>query len=178
MTNRTQRLPGKRYVHTAISSPVGRLTLVATDEGLAAILWANDRPGRVRLPLEAEEPTHPILIETGRQLAEYFAGARTSFTLPLDPHGTPFQQKVWRALLTIPFGETRTYSEIARQIGSAAAGRAVGAANGRNRIAIVVPCHRVIGADGSLTGFAAGLDRKRFLLGLEAKGRPREHLLF
>src|SRR3954453_10297482 len=104
MTKRTQRFAGKRYVHTSISSPVGRLTLVATDAGLAAILWENDRPGRVRLPLETEEPTHPVLIETGRQLAEYFAGRRTSFTLPLDPHGTPFQQKVWRALLTIPFG--------------------------------------------------------------------------
>src|SRR5882757_832638 len=99
----------KRYVYTIVDSPVGRLTLVATDEGLAAILWANDRPGRVRLPIEAEDSDHPVLLETARQLEAYFAGRRTTFDLPLDLEGTAFQRTVWHALLTIPFGETRSY---------------------------------------------------------------------
>jgi methylated-DNA-[protein]-cysteine S-methyltransferase len=164
MTDSTHRVSGKRYFHTFMSSPVGRLTLIASDAGLAAILWENDRPGRVRLPLDTERPDHPVLVETSRQLAEYFAGHRTSFELPLDPHGTPFQQKVWRALLTIPFGETRTYGQIAQQVGSAEAVRAVGAANGRNPLSIVAPCHRVIGASGALTGFAGGHVAKPYRL--------------
>src|SRR5436190_303516 len=117
----------KRYVYSFVSSPVGRLTLVATDDGLAAILWEHDRPGRVRLLLAAEEPRHPVLIETARQIGEYFDRRRHVFTVPLDVTGTPFQRKVWEALLTIPFGETRTYAQIARQLGSPDAVRAVGA---------------------------------------------------
>jgi methylated-DNA-[protein]-cysteine S-methyltransferase len=159
----------KRYVSTTVDSPIGRLTLVATDEGLAAILWQKERPGRVRLSIEAEDARHPVLVETARQLEEYFAGTRKTFALELDVAGTPFQRKVWRALLTIPFGETRSYGQIARQIGNPDAVRAVGAASGRNPVAIVAPCHRVIGSTGKLTGFAGGLDVKAQLLALEGR---------
>jgi methylated-DNA-[protein]-cysteine S-methyltransferase len=157
----------KRYVYKMIDSPVGRLTLIATDAGLAGILWPDDRPGRVRLPLEAHDDTHPVLVEAERQLTEYFAAGRTVFTVPLDPSGTPFQRKVWGALQTIPYGQTRSYGEIARQIGHPDAVRAVGAANGRNPLSIVTPCHRVIGTNGKLTGFAGGLPVKAQLLALE-----------
>lgn len=160
----------KRYVSKVVESPVGRLTLVATDEGLAGILWPAERPGRVRLDIAAEDDRHPVLIEAERQLAEYFSGRRRSFALRLDVSGTPFQRKVWSALLTIPFGETRSYAQIARQIGSAGAVRAVGAANGRNPVSIVAPCHRVIGSNGRLTGFAGGLEAKARLLALEGAG--------
>ena len=155
-------------VYKWVDSPVGRLKLVATDEGLAAILWATDRPGRVRLKPDAEDAGHPVLAEAARQLAEYFDGRRRTFDLKLDFAGTAFQRKVWSALLTIPFGETRSYAEIARQIGSPGASRAVGAANGRNPISIMAPCHRVIGAGGKLTGFAGGLEAKAYLLELES----------
>lgn len=156
------------YVHKIIASPVGRLELVARGEGLAAILWENDDPKRVRLGERAERPDHPVLLETERQLGEYFAGVRTDFTVPLDLAGTEFQKAVWQALLTIPFGETRTYAGIARQIGHPRAYRAMGAANGRNPVSIIVPCHRAIGTDGRLHGFAGGLDAKRYLLALES----------
>src|SRR3954453_10341004 len=128
---RADRKTEKHHVYKMVESPVGRLTLVATDDGLAAILWENDRPRRVRLEIGAENHLHPVLVETERQLEEYFAGERTAFTVALDLAGTPFQLKVWNALLTIPFGETRSYGEIARQIGNPDAVRAVGAANGR-----------------------------------------------
>lgn len=157
----------KRCVYKVMDSPVGRLTLVASNEGLAAILWENDRPGRVKLNIESEDASHPLLVEAERQLQEYFAGRRTTFALALDLAGTPFQRTVWDALLTIPFGQTRTYGDIARQIGSPDAVRAVGAANGRNPVSIVAPCHRVIGSDGKLTGFAGGLEAKARLLALE-----------
>jgi len=154
-------------VYKQMASPVGRLTLVATDNGLAAILWENDRPGRVRLNVEAEEADHPVLIEAERQLEEYFAGRRKQFALTLDVSGTAFQRRVWNALLTIPFGETRSYGQIATQIGNPNAVRAVGAANGRNPVSIVAPCHRVVGSTGALTGFAGGLDVKARLLAFE-----------
>ena len=157
----------KTLVSKSLRSPVGVLTLIASDDGLAAILWENDRPGRVRLGAVTADPRHPVLVETERQLAEYFAGRRKAFDLPLAFAGPDFQQKVWRALLTIPFGETRSYAAIARQIGQPTAVRAVGAANGRNPISIVAPCHRVIGSSGALTGFAGGLDTKAYLLRLE-----------
>ncbi len=166
----------KRHVYKRVPSPVGRLTLVATDDGLAAILWENDRPSRVRLNLCEEAHNHPVLVEAERQLGEYFAGRRTRFALALDPSGTDFQRKVWSALMTIPFGETRSYAEIARQIGNPRAVRAVGAANGRNPLSIVAPCHRVLGSNGALTGFAGGLDVKARLLALEggeAQASPR-----
>ena len=157
----------KFYVHRIVSSPIGKLTLVATDEGLAAILWQNDRPRRVPLDVGAEETAHPVLVETERQLREYFAGHRKDFALKLDVAGTEFQHKVWNALRTIPFGETRSYAQIAAQIGHPTAVRAVGAANGRNPVSIVTPCHRVIGSTGHLTGFAGGLDIKAHLLAME-----------
>jgi len=140
---------------------------VASDSGLAAILWENDNPRRVPVNLVAEDPDHPVLIETEKQLREYFAGQRQVFSVPLDFGGTEFQNQVWQALLSIPFGETRTYTEIARQIGKPAAVRAVGAANGRNPISIIAPCHRVLGSTGNLTGFAGGLRAKAHLLALE-----------
>ena len=152
------------YVFKTAPSPVGRLKLVASDAGLAAVLWENDVPHRVRLGPMVEGSAHPILVETGRQLAAYFAGNLKAFNIPLDIKGTEFQGRVWAALLTIPFGETRSYGQIARQIGHPAAVRAVGAANGRNPISIVAPCHRVVGASGALTGFAGGLAAKRYLL--------------
>jgi methylated-DNA-[protein]-cysteine S-methyltransferase len=154
--------------YTHMPSPVGRLTLVATERGLAAILWEDDRPGRVRLDVAAMVDDHPVLVETERQLEEYFAGRRKQFALTLDVSGTAFQRRVWNALLTIPFGETRSYGQIARQIGHPSAVRAVGAANGRNPLSIVVPCHRVVGSTGALTGFAGGLDVKAHLLAFES----------
>jgi methylated-DNA-[protein]-cysteine S-methyltransferase len=163
----------KRHVYKMVDSPIGRLKLVATDDGLAAILWEHDRPSRVRLNIAAEDAGHPVLIETGRQLEEYFAGRRTEFTVKLDLAGTPFQRQVWNALLTIPFGETRSYGQIARQIGRPSAVRAVGAANGRNPVSIITPCHRVIGSTGKLTGFAGGLDVKAHLLALEGSTSER-----
>jgi methylated-DNA-[protein]-cysteine S-methyltransferase len=162
--------PHTRHVCTHVTSPVGRLTIVTTDRGLSAILWENDRPNRVRLNIAGEDSAHALLAEAERQLAEYFAGRRQRFTVPLDPSGTAFQRDVWDALRTIPFGETRSYSQIAHQIGHPRAVRAVGAANGRNPLSIVVPCHRVIGVTGELTGFAGGLDVKARLLALEARG--------
>ena len=149
--------------YTLMDSPVGTLRLEASDNGLAGIRF--ERRGRRRPG--AENPRHPVLVETARQLREYFAGRRQAFELTLDVSGTPFQRAVWKALLTIPFGETRTYGELARQVGRPSAARAVGAANGQNPVAIVAPCHRVIGASGNLTGFAGGLDAKARLLRLE-----------
>jgi methylated-DNA-[protein]-cysteine S-methyltransferase len=159
----------KTYVSNTMPSPVGRLTLVASDAGLAAVLWENDDPKRVPLAIAGEDASHPVLREAERQLKEYFAGARTEFDLPLDFHGTQFQKLVWAALLAIPFGQTRSYGEIAQALGNPGASRAVGAANGRNPISIVAPCHRVIGASGKLTGFAGGLEAKALLLALEAR---------
>ena len=150
-----------------IPSPVGALTLVASDRGLAAVIWENDDPDRVRLGPLVEQSDHPMLVAAEQQLAEYFAGNRRVFDLPLDFHGTEFQKKVWAALLTIPFGETRSYAEIAAAIGQPTASRAVGAANGKNPISIIAPCHRVIGANGELTGFAGGVEAKAQLLALE-----------
>ncbi|WP_336967635.1 methylated-DNA--[protein]-cysteine S-methyltransferase [Sphingobium aromaticiconvertens] len=158
------------YACKTMASPVGTLTLVANDKGLAAILWENDDPDRVRLGSMIEDHSHPLLIETEMQLSDYFAGHRAAFNLPLAFEGTSFQRAVWAALLTIPFGETRSYGEIARQIGRPGASRAVGAANGRNPISIIAPCHRVIGANGKLTGFAGGLEAKAWLLEMERGG--------
>jgi methylated-DNA-[protein]-cysteine S-methyltransferase len=158
------------FAYTIFPSPVGALKLVASENGVAAILWENDRADRVRLGAMTEQPEHPILAETARQLREYFAGTRTRFDLPLDFRGTDFQKSVWAALLTIPAGETRSYAEIAQQVGRPAACRAVGAANGKNPLSIIAPCHRVIGSDGSLTGFAGGLEGKKYLLELEQRG--------
>ena len=150
-----------------MASPVGQLKLVATETSLVAVLWENENPNRVRLAELIENVQHPILLETQKQLNEYFAGQRQVFDLPLDFEGTEFQQKVWQALLTSPFGETRSYKQIAEQIGNVKAVRAVGAANGKNPISIITPCHRVVGANGKLVGFAGGLENKDVLLQLE-----------
>ncbi|MFH7804504.1 MULTISPECIES: methylated-DNA--[protein]-cysteine S-methyltransferase [unclassified Acinetobacter] len=150
-----------------MTSPVGTLKLVANDTALVAVLWENENPKRVRLAELIEQVHHPILLETQKQLTEYFAGKRQQFDLPLDFEGTEFQKKVWQALLTIPFGETRSYRDIAEQIGNVKAVRAVGAANGKNPISIIAPCHRVVGANGKLVGFAGGLENKEILLKIE-----------
>jgi methylated-DNA-[protein]-cysteine S-methyltransferase len=150
-----------------VNSPVGVLKLVASDKSLVAILWENDDPRRVRLADVAEEPHHPLLVRMQKELREYFTGKRRTFSIPLEMRGTCFQRKVWESLLDIPFGETRTYGDIAKRLGNPAATRAVGGANRRNPISIVVPCHRVVGATGNLTGFAGGLEVKTYLLKLE-----------
>jgi methylated-DNA-[protein]-cysteine S-methyltransferase len=152
-----------------MESPVGKLKLVASSKALVAVLWEQERPNRVKLGTMNLALRHPILLETERQLSEYFAGKRTRFDLPLEPGGTEFQKKVWQALREIPFGNTRSYLDLARAIGSHAASRAIGAANGKNPLSIVVPCHRVVGAGGALTGFAGGLETKAALLALEAR---------
>lgn len=159
------------YDYMLMPSPVGQLTLVARHDKLSAILWETERANRVRLGELRAADDNPVLLETERQLTEYFAGQRDRFELELEFTGTDFQNQVWRALLTIPFGETRSYSQIAQQIGNPSAVRAVGAANGRNPISIIAPCHRVIGASGSLTGFAGGLEAKQYLLALEDRGQ-------
>ena len=157
------------YRFKRIDSPVGLLTLAAKGDKLTAILWECEIDGRVKLGEMLEDPTFPILLKTEQQLNEYFAGKRTRFELDLDFTGTDFQKEVWAALIEIPFGETRSYSDIARRIGRPKAVRAVGAANGRNPISIVAPCHRVIGTSGKLTGFAGGLANKELLLRLEGR---------
>jgi methylated-DNA-[protein]-cysteine S-methyltransferase len=135
-------------------------------------LLADHAGSKEQDPAYVQEKRHPVLVEAERQLAEYFDGRRKEFTLPLDVSGTPFQRAVWNALSTIPFGETRSYAGIASQIGNPKAVRAVGAANSRNPVSIVVPCHRVIGSSGALTGFAGGLDIKAQLLAFEAGRTP------
>jgi methylated-DNA-[protein]-cysteine S-methyltransferase len=157
------------YVYKLIDSPYGKLKLVATDKGLSAVLWANDDPRRVRLGPMKPGPDNRFIKQAEEQLKAYFAGRLKKFTVRLDFKGTDFQKSVWAALLTIPFGETRSYGEIARQIGRPEASRAVGAANGRNPISIITPCHRVISTNGKLTGFAGGLDAKDHLLTHEGR---------
>jgi methylated-DNA-[protein]-cysteine S-methyltransferase len=153
-----------------MASPLGEMKLVASPDCLVAVLWPDDDPKRVRLgAMRDDTGTHTILSEAQRQLDAYFAGQLDQFTVPVDFIGTPFQKTVWSALLTIPFGETRSYGQIARQIGNPAAIRAVGGANRRNPLSIIAPCHRVVGASGQLIGFAGGLAAKQFLLALETR---------
>jgi methylated-DNA-[protein]-cysteine S-methyltransferase len=163
--------PGQHSpTYVTVVSPIGPLTLVA-EAGFLTGLYMDaqqHRPDSVRFGVPGDPAEEPFA-SAARQLTEYFAGERTSFDLPLAPAGTEFQRRVWLALQTIPYGQTASYGQLAREIGSAAASRAVGLANGKNPIAVVIPCHRVIGADGSLTGYGGGLDRKRFLLDLEAR---------
>jgi methylated-DNA-[protein]-cysteine S-methyltransferase len=162
----------EQLAYKFMRSPAGRLKLVASRGGLVAILWdADEKTERVRLPASKRQDRHPQLIKAERQLNDYFGGRRKRFSVKLDLRGTPFQRKVWRALLKIPFGETRTYGEIARQLGHPNAARAVGAANGKNPISIVAPCHRLVGSDGKLHGFAGGLKAKADLLKLECGRR-------
>jgi methylated-DNA-[protein]-cysteine S-methyltransferase len=159
-------------VYDTMPSPVGELTLVADDAGLTGVYFEQHRHGRRAGPGWRQAATWPgpaatVLAEARRQLDEYLAGRRDRFALPLAPRGTPFQQRVWAALLDIAPGETISYGELARRVGSPAAVRAVGGANARNPLSIVVPCHRVVGADGALTGFGGGVERKRWLLAHE-----------
>jgi methylated-DNA-[protein]-cysteine S-methyltransferase len=157
---------------TVVDSPVGALTIVASDDGLRAILWPDDDPTRVQLADTIEDPTHPVIAATVGQLDEYFDGERTEFDIPLDPVGTEFQRAAWTALCSIPYGTTVSYGEQAARMGDRRKARAVGAANGRNPISIVVPCHRVVGANGALTGFAGGTDTKAWLLAHEQRITP------
>ncbi|MCB0975890.1 MAG: methylated-DNA--[protein]-cysteine S-methyltransferase [Acidimicrobiales bacterium] len=159
-----------------IDTPIGPLTLVASDEGLRAVLWPDERDGRV--PIEGDprdDPDYPILVEAARQIDEYFRAERRRFDVPLDPVGTDFQRRVWQVLASIDFGDTLTYGDVSEVVvGDRSAARAVGAAIGRNPFSILVPCHRVVGANGSLVGFAGGIDVKRRLLAHEtgAVGLP------
>ncbi len=157
-----------KRAHIVVPSPIGSLTLVAEHGKLTGLYMdtAGRQPGNAlgRTGDPADQPFASAV----RQLEDYFAGRLTAFDLPLEPAGTQFQRRVWAALETIPYGKTWSYGQLARAIGNASASRAVGLANGRNPIAVVIPCHRVIGSDGSLTGYGGGLDRKRYLLGLEA----------
>jgi methylated-DNA-[protein]-cysteine S-methyltransferase len=160
-----------QLISTTYESPVGALTLVAREAGLRAVIWPDsslDRVGLAGTTLTHGDAT--VLAATADQLDEYFDGSRTAFDLPLDLQGTPFQVAAWQALAGIPYGETRTYSEQAAVIGRPTAVRAIGAANGRNPVSIVLPCHRVIGSNGSLTGFGGGLEVKAALLELERAG--------
>ena len=158
-----------RYT-TTLKSPVGPLRVFATEGALTAIYLENHKRAPV---LEAtERPELPVLLAARRQLEEYFAGERVSFELPLEPEGTPFQHTVWKALREIPLGITWSYANLARHIGRAGAARAVGSANARNPLSIIVPCHRVVGTDGKLTGYAGGLPTKQWLLEHERRLLP------
>jgi methylated-DNA-[protein]-cysteine S-methyltransferase len=153
------------YCH--VDSPIGHLLLTADGDALTGLYMGTPSKQPALDDAWQEQPSAGVLTETARQLKEYFAGSRRSFDLPLRMAGTEFQQRVWRELTKIPFGETWSYGQLAKRIGNSNASRAVGLANGRNPIAVIVPCHRVIGADGSLTGFGGGLPRKQWLLSHE-----------
>ena len=163
-------------VHTVVDTLIGELTLVAVDGSLTGAYF----PAHKRMPgAEAFGPRVDAgFIEAKRQLSEYFAGERTEFDLPLSPKGDAFQQKVWDLLQRIPYGQTRSYGQLARDLGDPHLAQAVGNANGRNPISIIVPCHRVVGADGRLVGYAGGLERKRFLLELEEPVETKAAKLF
>lgn len=151
-------------------SPQGTMLITATPNGLAGVYFK----GQKHFPKERDwrhETRHPILRKAKRELAEYFAGRRIRFDVPLDPTGTDFQRKVWKAIAKVAFGKTLTYGELAKRAGHPGSARAAGAATGRNPIGIIVPCHRIMGSDGSLTGYAGGLRRKRALLALEGSCR-------
>ena len=159
-----------RYYDT-FQSPQGGMLLLADDEGLAGVFFDRQKhhPGK-----QADWKKHPddkFLRQAKRELAEYFAGKRTRFDVALSPAGTPFQRTVWKAISSVRFGETISYGELARRAGHPGSARAAGAATGRNPIGIIVPCHRIMGANGSLTGYAGGLERKRALLALEGTGK-------
>jgi methylated-DNA-[protein]-cysteine S-methyltransferase len=159
--------PARLIAQQRIATPLGPLLLVRTEQGLAGA-WFDDQkhhPGAIDAPFDAGDP---LLCAAAEQLRAYFAGERATFDVPLDLQGTPFQRSVWQALLDIDSGVTSTYGRIAQGLGSPAAVRAVGAAVGRNPVSVIVPCHRVLGSDGSLTGYAGGLHRKQALLTLES----------
>lgn len=157
------------YFTLTLASPLGELRLDATDDGVCGVYFPEHRHGPP--PAGEAAPRHPILVRAAAELDDYFAGRRRAFTVALAPRGTSFQREVWAELRAIPFGERRSYGDLARAIGRAGASRAVGAANGRNPISILVPCHRVIGSDGALRGYAGGEASKRWLLEFEDRHR-------
>lgn len=169
----------QNYQYTLSKSPLGPLTFVASPTALLCLEWGTQLPRAFQGAVKCRDSNeNPILNATEAQLQEYFAGKRTSFDLPLAPQGTEFQLRAWHELLRIPYGQTISYAEQAKRIGKAKAARAVGGANSKNPIGIIIPCHRVIGASGELTGFAAGLPLKKRLLALEScYGRSPIHLL-
>lgn len=160
-----------QLVFKDIQSPVGKIRLVATGKGLTAILWEGEDYQRTKMPVSERDDSNPILLQTAVQLAEYFEKKRMTFDIPLDYYGTDFQMSVWNALLTIPYGSTKTYGDIARLLGDIKTVRAVGGALNKNPISIIVPCHRVVGTSGKLVGFAGGLRNKSLLLDLESSLR-------
>jgi methylated-DNA-[protein]-cysteine S-methyltransferase len=158
----------QQFYHKTMQSPVGPLRLVASAKGLCAVLFQDGRTGKAGIKDESElKEEHPVLLKTEKQLNEYFKGTRQDFDLPIDAHGTVFQIKAWRQLSKIPYARTISYGEQAKGLGDAKKARAVGMANGRNPICIIIPCHRVIGASGALTGFGGGLKTKEWLLNHE-----------
>lgn len=165
----------RNYVRTTTDSPIGELTLLANDDGLVGIDWDDDGDHHTAVPdgevTDVAADDHATLRLAVEQLREYFAGTRTEFDVPLAAVGTPFQHRAWDALVRIPYGETVSYGEQALMLGDKNKARAVGAANGKNPIPIIVPCHRVVGSNGHLTGFAGGLDTKAWLLDHEFKVR-------
>jgi methylated-DNA-[protein]-cysteine S-methyltransferase len=165
----------RQLARAQMASPIGDLTLLATQDAVVAIHWDSEpfHAGLTADVVDVLPGQHAVLDDAVRQLAEYFAGERLEFDLPLEPNGTPFQRQAWTALRAIPFGETISYGEQARRLGDRNKSRAVGAANGKNPIPIVVPCHRVVGANGHLTGFAGGLGVKAWLLEHELRVRTR-----
>ncbi len=152
-------------------SPQGRLLLVASDDGLAGVYFTGQKYFPETVPQWQRDARHAPLRQAQRELAEYFAGRRARFEVALAPEGTPFQRAVWKAISTVRFGETIAYGELARRAGHPGSARAAGAATGRNPIGIIVPCHRIMGSNGTLTGYAGGLGKKRALLALEGVGR-------
>ena len=159
-------------VQRFMESPLGTLRLVATNDALVAVYFSSQRSAMIN-PCSLAPLDHPVLGLAQWELDEYFGAVRKTFATPLAPRGTNFQALVWSALREIPFGETRTYAEIARRVGRGRAMRAVGGANANNPLSVFVPCHRVIGADGSLTGYDGGIDRKRWLLEHEGVAQKR-----
>ena len=166
--------------HVVVPSPLGGLTIVAEDGAITHVLMdaAKYRPDHPGAFGDLGDPADEPFAAAAVQLAAYFTGALTEFDLPLAPHGDDFHQRVWAQLRAIPYGETRSYGDLARALGDRNLAQAVGTANGRNPIAVVVPCHRVIGTDGSLVGYAGGLDRKRYLLALEEPSADTSGRLF
>ncbi|WP_409491366.1 methylated-DNA--[protein]-cysteine S-methyltransferase [Amycolatopsis sp. cmx-11-12] len=156
--------------HTVIDSPYGPLTLVANGESLCCLFMDQQRHRPAEETFGHPDPGAPIFMETEKQLKEYFAGQRQDFELPLSFGGTEFQRTVWEGLLEIPYGETVSYGQLADRLGRPTASRAVGLANGKNPISIIVPCHRVVGTNGDLTGYGGGIERKRQLLDFEREG--------
>lgn len=155
-----------------LESPVGTIKLLAQEDALTHILWPTHKHAPSLTTTDA--PEHPVLQQAAAELAAYFTGERKSFSVPIAPQGTAFQQEVWAALREIPWGETCSYAALAQAIGRPKAVRAVGAANGRNPLSIIVPCHRVIGSKGTLTGYAGGVETKAWLLQHEQSERPQQ----